>query len=452
LTAPETPRSWLARCAALALLAAAIRAAAFGLAAPLSLIGDELYYRGEGHVFYEATGSALRAWRPPGHPALLAALLDADTAAGLDASVSSAGRLIALQIALGSLLAGAAAALGGLLFDRRVGLLAGLCVALYPSLIVFSHSLFSETASALLLTAGLATAVHYRRAPGAPRALATGLWLGAAALVREVALGVALAVAWWWWREARPGEQRRTLAHAGLLLALIAACVAPWTLRNAQLLGRFVPVSTIGWFATAEGNTFETDAWLRDRGPAHLAFSQRYFTAGDELQRSDFARRYALAAIADEQPWWLAKKLVRNGALLLSPDSYLLFKQSVGAYGEVSPAVRSASVAAVGLAWGAAALLGALGLAAAAPTARRLALAVLTVPLAVHVLSNATSRFRIPWLGLWLVFAAFGALELPRMRAHWQRLSPGARAGLGGFLAFVFAVAYPYFVAYGGRR
>jgi hypothetical protein len=282
--------------------------------------------------------------------------------------------------------------------------------------------------------------------------IAVGVLLGGATLVREVALAVALACGWWWWREAEPAQRRRSLAHASLMIALAAACVLPWTLRNARTLDRFVPVSTIGWFATAEGNVFETSDWLRDTGPAHLAFSQRYFSLPDELARSDFARRQALDGIVAEQPLWVAKKVIRNGALLLSPDSYLLFKQSVGAYGEISPTVRWLSVAAVGLGWAVVAGLGALGLAIARAPERRLALAVLAVPLGVHLVSNATSRFRIPWLGLWLVFAALGARELPRVRTHWERLPLAARTALVGFLGFVFAVAFPYFAEYGGRR
>lgn len=460
MTEPDTSRSWLATCAALVVLAAAIRGASFWLAPPLELIGDELYYaqvarnlvHGEGHVFHETGGPSLRSWRPPGQALSLAAVLDRETASELDETVHSAARLVALQILLGSLLAAAAAVLGRRLFDRRIGTLAGLLVATYPSLIAFSHYLWSETLTALLLTAGIAAAVQYRLTPSPARAVATGLLLGAATLVREIALGVALVCAWWWWREAAPEQRQRCLAHAGLMAAVVAACVLPWTVHNTRSLDRFVPLSTIGWFATAEGNTFEPADWLSSTGPAHLAFNQRYFSESNELARSDLAREHALATIIAEQPLWIAKKAIRNGALLLAPDSYLLFKQSVGAYGEISPSVRGLSVAAVGLSWAAVAALGALGLAIAGAPQRRLAIALLAVPLLVHLLTNATSRFRIPWLGLWLVLAALGTGELPRMRAHWQQLPLGRRVALVGFLGLVFGVAFPYFVEYGGRR
>jgi 4-amino-4-deoxy-L-arabinose transferase-like glycosyltransferase len=460
LTAPETHKSWLVPCAALITLAAAIRVVSFLAAPPLEFVGDELYYtqvarnlaQGDGHVFHERDGLSLRAWRPPGQPLAMAGALGANGASGLDASVRSAPLVLALQIALGSLLAGATGWLGLTLVDRRTGWIAGLLCATYPSLIAFSHYAWSETLTALLLTSALAAATGYARAPGPLRALCTGLLLGSATLVREVAFAVLIVVCWWWWREAPAAERARALRHAGLALAVAVLCIAPWTLRNARQFDRLVPVSTIGWFAIAEGNTFEADDWLRHTGSAHLDFNTRYFSRPTELERSDFARAWALEHVRSQQPLWLAKKLVRNGALLLSPDSYLLFKQAVGSYGDVRPSVRTASLAAVSIGWGLAAALGAWGIAIAATPARRLGLAVLAIPLALHLLSNATSRFRIPWLGLWLVFAALGALELPRLRERWVGLRPAGRWVLLGFIGFVFAVAFPYFAEYGGRR
>ena len=455
-----TRRSWPATCAALVLLAATVRVAAYLAAPPTALIGDEIYYsqvaanleRGLGHVFHESDAVALRAWRPPGMAFTLAAVLTPDAVAQMDETVASVPRPIALQIALGSLLAGAVAWLGGLLIDRRSGLAAGLLCAGYPTLVAFSHYLWSATLTALLLTTALALAVRYASAPSAARAIAVGVVLGAAALVREVALPVALAIGWWWWHQAPEPGRMRALRHGALALTVAVACVAPWSLRNWRMFDRFVPVSTIGWFAAGEGNTFETEDWLLDTGPDHLAYATGYFRIRDELERADFARRWTSERIVAEQPLWLPKKLIRNGALLLSPDSYLLFKQSVGAYGDVSPAARAVSVGAVAVSWAIVAALGAWGIAIASPRARALGLAVLVVPVAVHLISNATSRFRLPWLGLWLVFAALGAVELPHWRTHWRQLGTPARAGWIGFVSFLLIVAFPYFAVYGGRR
>lgn len=89
------------------------------------------------------------------------------------------------------------------------------------------------------------------RPPGDPRPsflrwLLPGILLGALALVRPEYIAIALPIAvvilarggWDGWRAG--------LGQAALLLAGLAVVVAPWTVRNAIALDRFVPVSTGG--------------------------------------------------------------------------------------------------------------------------------------------------------------------------------------------------------------
>ena len=91
MTSDETHRmrqpfhsSGLAVFALLILLAAAIRVAGFFVHPPERLIGDEIYYvqvaaniaAGRGHVWRDPEGVTLRAWRPPGHSALLSLWVD----------------------------------------------------------------------------------------------------------------------------------------------------------------------------------------------------------------------------------------------------------------------------------------------------------------------------------------------------------------------------------------
>ena len=136
-----------------------------------------------------------------------------------------------------------------------------------------------------------------------------------------MALGVAVAIGVWWLLEAQPSGRLRAARHGLLVVVVALLVVAPWTLRNARVLGAFVPVSTIGWFAAGEGNTFETTNWLADRGPMHVVYKARYFQTPNELARADVAKRWTLQRVAEEQPDWALQKLIREGALLLSPDS-----------------------------------------------------------------------------------------------------------------------------------
>jgi hypothetical protein len=225
--------------------------------------------------------------------------------------------------------------------------------------------------------------------------------------------------------------------------------VAPWTLRNARVLGRFVPVSTVGWFALAEGNALEHPEWLRPDGPEQGRFHAGYFTRRDELARLDFARAFALARIRAEQPEWLPRKAVRNLALLLGPDEVLRTKVRRGAYGDRAPPEIRALLAAATPAWVALYAAAALGIAAAREGGRRqLALLVLGAVAALHVAANATPRVRLPWLPLLAVYASHAALS---GRALLRRLDRAGALGATAALLFFFAVCIPYFARYGGR-
>jgi 4-amino-4-deoxy-L-arabinose transferase-like glycosyltransferase len=443
----------------LTLLAGAVRVVVFESARPVGTIGDENYYaevadnlaRGRGHLYVGELEGPARAWRPPAHAWLLSHFVDTslprrDKPADAPERVAPLQRL---QLFLGTLLVALTALLGRALFHARTGLLAAGLAALYPALVVHSHYLWSEMLFAVLVTAGLLGVVSLARRPRWSTTLLTGLVFGAATLTRELALLVVAACGLWWIRAAAPDARRPAIARAALILAIAALVAAPWTLRNHALFGRLIPVSTVGWFAAGEGNSLESPEWLQRSGPAQAAFHAGYFSIRDELGRLDHARRHALESIRSEQPAWLAKKLVRNLALLLNPDSVLRTKIRRGAYGDRPRAAARGLLAVSVSAWLALATLAALGIAAARDGGRRaLACLILGAVVLVHVAANATPRFRVPWLPLLCIYASHALLsgrELP------TRLGRGGTLGALAFLLFLFGVCVPYYLAFGGR-
>jgi 4-amino-4-deoxy-L-arabinose transferase-like glycosyltransferase len=135
--------------------------------------------------------------------------------------------------------------IGRRLAGPAAGLIGAAAVAIYPALLEYQGMLMGEPLAATLLS-GTALAMLWV-ADKRSRALwlVPGVSLGALVLVRPEYLGISLllavvALAW-----DRP-DWRGGLAKAGILLAGIALVVAPWTVRNAIALDRFVPVSTGG--------------------------------------------------------------------------------------------------------------------------------------------------------------------------------------------------------------
>jgi len=178
--------------------------------------------------------------------------------------------------------------LGRRLFSPRAGLAAALLAALLLPLATFPALFMAETLFTFLLVASFLALWQIPTAAPARRwrwAAAAGALLGLAALTRAVALAfVPLAAAWLWvvlWREKgpeRPGDsararvgepgQRRTggpartrvgrwlawplgraLALPMLLGAAALATIAPWTIRNAVVYQRFIPLDTGGAYS-----------------------------------------------------------------------------------------------------------------------------------------------------------------------------------------------------------
>jgi 4-amino-4-deoxy-L-arabinose transferase-like glycosyltransferase len=421
---------------ALVVLAFGVRYAAMERTFPVRPMGDEYYYlvvasnlvNGRGHVY----GASSRALRPPAHPYLLSKVVETNRplrwnektgAAVLD--IDALRPVLLLQIALGTLLVLATALLGRTLFGPREGFLAGLLAALYPTFIAYSHYLFSETLFAALVTTGLVGVVYGAQRGGLALAAVTGLVFGAATLTREIALPVAGVCALWWVVVSRPGARRGAALRGAVLVVCAGLIVVPWTLRNVAVLGRVVPVSTVGWMATAEGNSLEDWQWLDTSSPGRREFRREYMAIDGEMARADFARQRTFERIRAEQPLWLAEKLVRNVPLLLSPDAFSFIKLRRGSYGEVSPWTRGwLRVATLG-SYGVVFLAGVLGIATSPGGGRRtLALLVLAVAVSIHVFANATPRFRMPWMPILMVFASHAAL---RGRGGWRELGAAGR-------------------------
>lgn len=431
---------------AVSLLAVGLRYAAYGATAPILVTGDEEYYfqtavqiaLGNGHV-YPARG-ALAEW-PPGYPFALSWFADPDGAVA-DAE-SLARRMIVAQMWLGGLLVLLCGCLGRALLGPVEGIAAALVAAVYPDFIVFSHYLFSETLFSVLLVGGVLALVAWDRSPRPGTAVMAGILFGFAALTREIAIPLAAAGALWWRFRAEPTQRGRSLRHGALLGLVVAAIVLPWTLRNYAALDRFVPVSNAGWLNVRSGNTLIDPDWMRPNGRVLEGFRTTYFGIPDEMERADYARAQSFALIRAEQPAWIFKKAVRTVALLGSPDSYLFKKISRGAYPELSQqSVRTLLL--VGTASTVAILLLALPgwVAARGGGGRGLALGLVATSFAVHLVANASPRYRFPLMPLAIVFAASTVVAPGRVL---RSLRPAEWALVGIAAAVYLAVAALYF-------
>jgi len=165
--------------------------------------------------------------------------------------------------------------IGRRLCGPAAGLVGAATVAIYPALLEYQGMLMGEPLAAALLSAavlsllwaadfdgsrlmprgrgggsGMSDTSPHRLPSGQrgrrTRWLAPGVLLGATAMVRPEYLAVIFLVALVVFARDGKLEWRRSFAQAAVLLAGAVLVVAPWTIRNAIALGRFVPLSTGG--------------------------------------------------------------------------------------------------------------------------------------------------------------------------------------------------------------
>jgi 4-amino-4-deoxy-L-arabinose transferase-like glycosyltransferase len=182
-------------------------------------------------------------WRSPGYPALLALAYLPNNCSLLFVRV--------LQFAMLALTCWLLYILARHFVSRRAAALSAILAALYGPLVFAPMYHLTETVSALLMVLWVLLLVYVYK-NGRRRllyALAAGVTLGVAALIRPSFLLLVpfmlLLVPLLLWRA--PVEERRPLLRALILILCgFALCLAPWTIRNALVAQRFIPLGLGG--------------------------------------------------------------------------------------------------------------------------------------------------------------------------------------------------------------
>ncbi len=354
------------------------------------------------------------AYRPPAYPYLLAGVQTVGGWLGLGAVI--AGRIF--QAMLGTLLVALIGLLARRVGGRRVALIALGLAAIDLPLILVGGTLISETLFVTLALGALCAALVHRERRGGWRWLVlAGVLTGLAALTRTNGLVLLLPV-------ALLARSPRWLASTAVLVGCALLTVAPWTVRNAVLLGHFVPVSTETG-GTLVG-TYNPTSYAERRPPANwlvLSAIPRYSVLNAE-QRAlpevavDGRLRADALSFAAEHPAYVPEVLGWNTLRLLDLTGARRVRFGAATIGVPGgAAVVGSHLFHILLAL---ALVGAL-LPAARRAPRALWLAPLLIYLSAAIVTSETPRFRA---GLEPFFVLLAAVALEGIVA---RLGPGHR-------------------------
>jgi hypothetical protein len=348
------------------------------------------------------------------------------------------------QALLGGLLVAAVRALAReVVPDRdRVANVAGLIVAIHPTLVYSATHVQVAAVAATLLTATLAAAFRAGRTGRPAHALSAGLLLGLLALTDPILTLVVPGIAW---AMALGQGLRRAVRPMAVTVLASALVVSPWIARNARVHGEFVAIKSTFGYAFWQGNcalSAGTDKVVRPAVEQSLAAARGI--ARLDLRRwnaSLWAARHVAGYLDDIA---LSADDYRTLGRLAEPErSRRLFRQALNdlradparyprlclrrlryflLFDETNPKTRSAvyRVSHLGLT-----LLTVAGLLLARPEERRrLAPTLLTVALitAFHTLTIVSARFHIPIEPLFALWAAAG-LSAGRIRGDSVRAS-----------------------------
>lgn len=156
-------------------------------------------------------------------------------------------------------------------------------VAVYPALLEYQGMLMSEPLAATLLSGGV-LAVLWAWEGGWSRWLLAGALFGALALVRPEYLAISGLIAVVIFVREAGDDWRRSLARAGIFLAALIVVVAPWTVRNAVALDRFVPISTGGGQVLFAGTYLPSDGDPEKVGAEVVTRNPDLFQPHDSLR------------------------------------------------------------------------------------------------------------------------------------------------------------------------
>lgn len=324
------------------------------------------------------------------------------------------------------------------LFGPRAGVVSAAIVAVYAYFVYYGAALMTEALCVVALLWSVDAALRLAPCAAGPRVpwrlwLELGSALALAMLLRQVALFVApVVLAWVVWRAAvanrhEPGTawpRLRAVAGAGVALAVVAACVAPWTIRNHRVFGEFVPLNTNAGFAFFWGNH-----------PVHGTTFIPILPGEGAYGRLIPAELNTLNEAA------LDKALLARGLAFVREDPVRYARLSLGRareYLKFWPSRESgrASNAARLLSFGLCLPLFVLGVVVALGWRRAepdsgvapgvsLLLAVAAAYTSVHLLTWALVRYRLPVDALLMPFAGLSLVWLADRLAAARSLSPG---------------------------
>jgi len=232
---------------ALFALALAIRLVFVIPAAGMLLGGDAGYYdevaqnvlAGKGHIAHNVMGADRQSLMPPLYPAFLAVVYFCLGHNWLAVQL--------IQVVLGAVTCVLIYLIARHLTNQRVGWIASLIAVGYPTLVLFTREVLTETLFLFFLVAWMWFMVSRGRELLSFRNQAlSGIMQGIMTLTRAVTFFLPWFVLLWQWKRFKGARKAAFLSSMAMIL-FFALTLAPWTIRSYRVHNAFIPVASEGY-------------------------------------------------------------------------------------------------------------------------------------------------------------------------------------------------------------
>lgn len=198
------------------------------------LVGDPRFYHDTARALADGLGyvgtQSLGLTGPTAeHPPLYSLLV-----AGIDllGGTGEATQRLVASLTVGAFFIPVVGYLGRRVGGQRVGVIAAVLAAVWPTLVVAQSSGESEALFGVLVALMLLAAYRFVERPGIGEGALLGLWIGLATLTRSDAILFLAVVVIAFLRSGRPWRS------AGMALLVTALLLTPWVVRNWTVFGR----------------------------------------------------------------------------------------------------------------------------------------------------------------------------------------------------------------------
>lgn len=192
-------------------------------------------------------GGGTSSYWPPGQPFFLAAIY---TVFGYNLQIA-----YIFEALISSLTCIVIYYIGKTVLNKKIGIISSLIAALYPTFIIYSGSLNTETLFIFLFTLSIIGILKIHEDPSAKNILIAGVSFGLAILVRPAILGLIPFILIWMLLSSK--DRKRDLIKFIAIFLIAITVVSPWTIRNYNVHHEFVLVSTNGGVNFWIGNNRE---------------------------------------------------------------------------------------------------------------------------------------------------------------------------------------------------